>query len=98
MEHDRRNVEFLGRIEATQPDCRIPPNQPIGSDDAVGAAAMVEDEEVIAIIIKLVDIATSACHFRQRLGAKPLIKDAIPQRLRRIDIRGRFREAHLQRA
>jgi hypothetical protein len=56
---------------------------------------MVENEEVIAIVIKLVDIAPSACHFRQRLGTEPLIKDAIPQRLRGVDIRDRFRQPHL---
>jgi hypothetical protein len=59
---------------------------------------MVENEEVIAIAIKLVDIAPSASHMRQRLGAEPLIKDAISQRLRSLDIRGRFRQPHLQRA
>jgi hypothetical protein len=46
---------------------------------------------VIAIGIKLVDIAPSACHLRQRLGAEPLIKDAIPQRLSGLDISGCLR-------
>jgi hypothetical protein len=59
---------------------------------------VVENEQVIAIIIKLVNIAPSACHFRHRLGAEPLIKDAVPERLRSVDIRSRFRQTHLQRA
>jgi hypothetical protein len=44
----------------------------------------------------LVDIAPSACHFRQRLGTEPLIKDAIPERLCSVDIRACFRQPHLQ--
>ena len=98
MEHDRGNVEFLGRIETTQAGCRIPPNQPVGSDYPAGAVAVVEHQEVIAIVIKLVDIAPSACHFRQWLGAEPLIKDAIPQRLRGFDICRSFCQPHLQGA
>jgi hypothetical protein len=59
---------------------------------------VVENEEVIAITIKLVNIAPSPYHFGHRLGAEPLVKDAIPERLRSVDIRSCFRQPHLQRA
>ena len=59
MEHDRRNVEFFGRIETPQAGRRIPPNQAVGSHYPAGAAAVVENQEVIAIVIKMVDVAPS---------------------------------------
>jgi hypothetical protein len=57
---------------------------------------VIDNQEVVAITIELVDIALSAGHFRQRPSAKPLEKDAVPQRLRSVDIRHRFRQPHLQ--
>ena len=59
---------------------------------------MVENEKVIAVVVKAVHIALSAGHFRQRPRAEPFIEYAIAQRLRGIDVGRCFRQPHLQQA
>src|SRR5215471_9932764 len=98
MLDNRRNVEFLDRIKATQPGCHLSPDEPVGSDDAADAAAVVENKQVIAVSVEMVDIALAPRHFGQWPGTQPLIKDAIAQRLRSIDVCGGFCQPDLQGA
>ena len=65
---------------------------------AAAPAAMVEHEEVIAVLVETVDIAPPAQHFRQRPRAQRFVKYPVAQRLRRIDVRSRLRQPDLQRA
>src|SRR5215472_6255204 len=62
------DVVFVGRVEAAKAACGIPPKQAVGSYDRAAAPAMsaVEDEKVIAVVIKAVEIALSTRHLRQR--------------------------------
>jgi hypothetical protein len=90
---NRRDVVFVGRIEAPKAPGRVPPKQPIRSDDGIAAPAIsvVEDEQVIAVIIKAIKIAPSSQHFGQWLCPQVLIKYPVAQRLYCVDVRSCFR-------
>src|SRR5215467_6329521 len=53
---------------------------------------------MIATVIKMVGIAPAAGQFRERLGAELFVKYLVAQRLRRIYVSVRLRQAHLKRA
>jgi hypothetical protein len=65
----RTDVVFVGRIKAAKTSCGISPEQPIGSDNwvAVPSTPAIKDEKVVAVIIKAIEIASSAQH----LGLRP---------------------------
>jgi hypothetical protein len=58
----RPNVVFAGRIEAAEASCRRPPKHPVGPNDCVAAPtiSVVEDEKMIAAVIKAIEIASPA--------------------------------------
>jgi hypothetical protein len=62
-----RYIVFVRGIEAAKAACRSPSKQPIGSYNGVAtpAISVVEDEQVIAVIIKAVEIAPSTQHLGQ---------------------------------
>ena len=78
----RPDVVFGGRIEGAQPRRRVAPNQPIGADNSIepGAAAVVQDQQVIADLVEPVVVATLLFHAGKRPRAHLLVKDAIAQR------------------
>ena len=68
MSDKRPDIVFVGRVEAAKASCGIPAKQPVGSYDWAAAPAMsaVEDEKVVAVIIKAIEIALSPRHLGQR--------------------------------
>ena len=63
---ERRDVVFRGRIERAEPRRRLAPDQPVGADDRVGAAAaaVIEHQQVIADLVVPVEIAPQRCPCR----------------------------------
>src|SRR6516165_802974 len=92
MGDKRRDVVFVGRIEAAKAPCCIPPKQPVGSYDRVATPTIsaVEDEQVIAVIIKAIEIAPSTQHLGQWPRSQALVEYPVTQRLHRIDVRSRL--------
>ena len=94
------DVIFGRRVERAEPGRRLAPDQPIGADDAIGTAspAVVEYQEVIADAVVAIEVAPQRLHPGERPRSHDLVKDAIAQRLRRLDIGGVFGEPNLQRS
>src|SRR5205823_4061071 len=90
MSDERRDVVLGCRIEATQPDGRLSPEQPVSSDDRVlsAPAGVVKDQEMIAIVVEAIHIAAPLPHMRQRARSQRLVKDPVAKRLRSIDVGG----------
>src|SRR5271155_275258 len=89
MGDKRCDVVFVGRIEAAKAPCRIPPKQPVGSYDRIATPTIsaVEDEQVIAVIIKAIEIAPSTQHLGQWPGPQVFIEYPVTQRLYCVDVR-----------
>jgi|ERR1700751_4617480 len=100
MGDKRRDVVFVGRIEASKSPRRIPPKQSVGSYDWVATPTIsaVEDEKVIAVIIKAIEIASSKQHLGQRPRPQAFIEYPVTQRLYCVDVRSRLSQPDLQRA
>src|SRR5208283_912751 len=82
---ERRDVVFVRRIEAAETPRRLPPKQPIGSDDCASAirAAVVENNKMIAVIVEAIEIAPPPKHLGQRPRSQRFVKYPITQGLRR---------------
>ena len=95
-----RNVVLGGRIKRAEPRRRVAPDQAVGPDDGLRAAApaVVEHQEVIADLVIPVAVAAPLLHARERQSAHDLVENPVAQRLGRVDIGGTFRQAHLERA
>jgi len=100
MGDKRRDVVFVGRVEAAKAPCRIPPKQPVGSYDWVATPtnSAVEDEQVIAVVIKAIEIAPSKQHLGQWPRPQAFIEYPVTQRLHCVDVCSRLRQPDLQRA
>ena len=82
------DVVFRGRVERAAAGRRLAPDQPIGADDAIGAAApaVIEHEQVIADPVVPVEIAPPRSHFRTRPRGHLRIEDPVTQRLGCINL------------
>ena len=95
----RRDVEFLGRVEAAGERRHLLAHQPVGADDATverAAAAMVDDQEMVAIAVEAVAVAPGHALQLRGLGAHLLVEDAVAQFLRRLHLGRVAGEPHLQ--
>ena len=95
----RRDVVFGGRVERADPRRRVAPDQPVGADHRLGAAAaaVVEHQQVIADLVVAVAVAALLLGPGERPRAHDVVEDAVAQRLRRVDIGVTLRQPHLQR-
>jgi hypothetical protein len=94
---ERRDVVFVGRIETAEAARCFPPQEPVGSYDwiATPTISAVKDEQVIAVIIKAIEIAPPTQHLRQWPRPQAFIEYPVTQRLYCVDVRGRLRQPHL---
>ena len=95
----RRNVIFARGIEAAGFGRSLAPDQAIGADDRVFIfTRMIENKQMIAMIIKRIEITVARNHGRSRGRAHFFVKDAITKGLRGVDFLGRHGKAHFKAA
>jgi hypothetical protein len=90
MDDKGRDVEFVRRVKAAEMSCCVPPDQTIGADDSIYAAAVVEHKKVIATSIKMVGVTPPLGEPWERLCAELFIEYPVAQGLSSIYVRLRL--------
>ena len=97
-----RHVEFARGVETAGARCIDIARQTIGPDDerlsVIGKRRTIDDEQVIADIIELVEVAPLLAHLRRRHRRHLFVEDVIAQTLRLLDFGFGFGKTHFQRA
>src|SRR5205814_33206 len=76
------------RIEPAHLRRRRATDQAVGADDALRslAATTIENQQVVAYFVEVIEVTLDRRHFRRGLGLHLLVENAIAQRLRRLDL------------
>jgi len=83
---------LIGRIESPATLSGFPAQQPVGGHNRARTKRAVDDQEMIAELIEVIEIPLDSRHLWGRLGGHFLIEDVISQSLSRLNLLRRLRQ------